>query len=194
MTSLGFKVEVGGILRLQLYDPNSCAALLQHLRGLSDWGQAVVSVKFGDQFIRATKPKTRSASTVRLHPSSRESLDYEDRVAKLVCPAIAHVWGIDLTRQTGLHAVRYKPEDYYESHTDTGVNLLDRYFTVVCYLNDDFQGGQTSFPQFGYSVSPQCGMAIVFPATYVHRAERLDSGEKYVIVSWLNGQEPIKWI
>jgi hypothetical protein len=37
-------------------------------------------------------------------------------------------------------------------------------------------------------------MAVVFPATYVHRAERLISGEKYIIVSWLNGREPIKWI
>jgi hypothetical protein len=129
-----------------------------------------------------------------LTPDSFEALDYEDRVAKLVCPAIKQVWGVDLTRQTGTHAVRYEPGGYYIPHTDTGANLLDRYFTVVCYLNDDFEGGETSFSQFGYSVSPQPGMAVVFPATYVHRAERLTSGEKYIIVSWLNGQQPINWI
>ena len=194
MLSLGFKVEVGGIVRVQLYDSDACAALLKYLRGVSDWDQAVVSVKSGDQFIRAARPKIRSASTVCLPPGSYESLDYEERVEKLVSPAISEVWGIKLTRQTGIHAVRYEPGGYYNSHTDTGVNLLDRYFTVVCYLNNDFEGGETSFPQFDYSVSPQCGMAIVFPATYVHRAERLDSGEKYVIVSWLNGRHPIKWI
>jgi predicted 2-oxoglutarate/Fe(II)-dependent dioxygenase YbiX len=194
MTSPGFKVEVGGIIRMQLYDLDTCAALLKYLRGAGDWAQAVVSVKTGDKFVRTTKPKTRSANTVCFPPGSSELLDYENRVAKFVCPAIAEVWRVDLTRQTGIHAVRYEPGGYYAAHTDTGVNLLDRHFTVVCYLNDDFEGGETSFPQFRYSVSPQRGMAVVFPATYVHRAERLISGEKYIIVSWLNGREPIKWI
>jgi predicted 2-oxoglutarate/Fe(II)-dependent dioxygenase YbiX len=95
---------------------------------------------------------------------------------------------------SGTHAVRYQPGDYYAPHTDTGADLLDRYFTVLCYLNDDFEGGETRFPQIGYSVAPRRGKAVVFPATYLHQAGRVTSGEKYVIVSWLAGRPPIKWI
>jgi len=90
--------------------------------------------------------------------------------------------------------VRYEPGNYYAAHTDTGMNLLDRYFTVLCYLNDDFEGGQTSFPTLLYSAAPRRGKAVVFPSTYVHRADPVTRGEKYVIVSWMMGAPPSRWL
>jgi prolyl 4-hydroxylase len=152
-------------------------------------------VSDGDgQFIPATNPEARAASTVCLPPGSAELSDFEDRVARLICPAVSKVWGVELTRQNGTHAVRYEPGGFYAPHTDTGEDLLDRYFTVLCYLNDDFEGGETDFPGLGYRVAPRCGKAVVFPATYLHRAERVVSGEKYIMVSWLTGRPPIRWI
>ena len=120
--------------------------------------------------------------------------DFSEKLGRLVRPAVKELWRVDLTRHSGTHVVRYEPGNYYAAHTDTGMNLLDRYFTVLCYLNDDFEGGQTSFPTLLYSAAPRCGKAVVFPSTYVHRADPVTRGEKYVIVSWMMGAPPSRWL
>ena len=42
--------------------------------------------------------------------------------------------------------------------------------------------------------APLCGKAVIFPSTYLHRAEPVTRGRKYVIVSRLTGRQPIRRI
>jgi predicted 2-oxoglutarate/Fe(II)-dependent dioxygenase YbiX len=90
--------------------------------------------------------------------------------------------------------VRYSPGDYYVAHSDVIPGDDYRYFTVLCYLNEEFEGGQTSFPVLGHRVTPRAGTAVVFPSSYLHRAEPVAGGEKYVIVTWLCGPPPVRWL
>jgi predicted 2-oxoglutarate/Fe(II)-dependent dioxygenase YbiX len=41
---------------------------------------------------------------------------------------------------------------------------------------------------------PQAGQAILFPSNYLHGSEPVISGKKFVIVSWIDGPVPIKWL
>jgi hypothetical protein len=62
-------------------------------------------------------------------------------------------------------------------------------FTFMVYLNDDFQGGATSFSddEFGFStggmirISPAKGMALLFHHPIVHRGDPVTAGRKYVL-------------
>jgi predicted 2-oxoglutarate/Fe(II)-dependent dioxygenase YbiX len=109
-------------------------------------------------------------------------------------PIIKKTWRANPGRYGGTHIVRYQTGGFYVSHADAGLDLNDRYFTILCYLNDEFTGGHTSFPTLGFSVTPRKGKAIMFPSTYVHRAEPVIEGTKYILVSWLMGPDPPKWI
>jgi len=86
---------------------------------------------------------------------------------------------------------RYDENQEYKWHTDQGYNYLEeegiftRQFSIVVYLNDDFDGGETEF-QFT-SVKPQKGACLIFPSNfmYSHCARPVKNGVKYSCASWL---------
>jgi len=86
---------------------------------------------------------------------------------------------------------RYDENQEYKWHTDQGYNYLKkegmftRQFSIVVYLNDDFEGGETEF-QFA-SVKPQKGACLIFPSNfmYSHCARPVRNGVKYSCASWL---------
>ena len=98
-----------------------------------------------------------------------------------------HLRGHNLTTHEGTQLVRYAPGGHYIPHSDVGRLTMNRYYTVLCYLNDDFEGGNTQFPALDYAVRPQSGKAILFPSRYLHGGEPVTRGEKYILVSWITG-------
>jgi hypothetical protein len=63
-------------------------------------------------------------------------------------------------------------------------------FTFMVYLNDDFEGGATSFSQVGYGVAsigdmiritPVKGMALLFHHPILHRGDAVTERRKYVL-------------
>ncbi|MGA8311890.1 MAG: 2OG-Fe(II) oxygenase, partial [Terriglobales bacterium] len=98
-------------------------------------------------------------------------------------------------RQEGTEIVRYSPGGHYVPHKDANeLELANRYFTVLCYLNDSFEEGKTSFTSLNFTAAPAAGKTLVFPSRYLHCAEPVTRGEKFVFITWLCGPPPIKWI
>jgi hypothetical protein len=67
------------------------------------------------------------------------------------------------------------------------VALQDPDISVVGYLNDDFEGGETAFDRQELQIRPKQGAVLVFPSffTYPHQALAVTSGRKYVFTTWL---------
>jgi prolyl 4-hydroxylase len=72
-------------------------------------------------------------------------------------------------------------------------NAGQRRSTLLVYLNDDFQGGETEFVAIGYTVTPEKGKAILFWNTdeneviipeSKHRAHPVRNGEKWICTKW----------
>lgn len=63
----------------------------------------------------------------------------------------------------------------------------DRDLSTVLFLNDDFEGGEFSFPDFRIKVKPEPGLLVCFPSNqlYMHGVEPVKSGERYSIVNWM---------
>jgi len=86
---------------------------------------------------------------------------------------------------------RYDENQEYKWHSDQGYNykretgIFMRQFSVVVYLNDDFDGGETEF-QFT-KVKPQKGACLIFPSNFMfnHCARPVKNGVKYSCASWL---------
>jgi hypothetical protein len=57
----------------------------------------------------------------------------------------------------------------------------------VLYLNDNYSGGNISFPNQNISIKPDAGSIIIFPSThpYLHHPEKILSGNKYMIPFFL---------
>lgn len=191
---VAYTEEIPGILAVEIFDAGECRSITDHAKSVESWAEAKVSAPSVGGFNPATRLEARRASVLAPARESEIRRSFDQKMDALIKPVVEEVWAVELKQHSETHFVRYSPGNYYRPHSDTGLNRSDRYFTVICYLNDDFEGGRTSFPQLDYSVIPRTGKAVIFPATYLHCAEPVTSGEKYVLVSWLTGPPPIRWI
>jgi len=82
--------------------------------------------------------------------------------------------------------LKYVPGTQYHEHYDGGTNI-GRAISCVCYLNDDYEGGEIEFINFKVKIKPQKGMLILFPSNYAYRhiAHPVISGTKYNLVTWI---------
>ena len=53
--------------------------------------------------------------------------------------------------------------------------------TLAFYLNDDFEGGETDFPELGKRIAPRRGRALLFQHRILHEAMAVRAGAKLVL-------------
>ena len=83
-----------------------------------------------------------------------------------------------------LRLYRYEPGQRHGAHWDTVVELpggVQSLLTLVFYLNDDFGGGATDFPELTRTISPRRGSALLFQHRILHEACVVEHGEKFVL-------------
>jgi prolyl 4-hydroxylase len=79
---------------------------------------------------------------------------------------------------------RYQRGHQFKGHYDESYvrNAHEAsYFTFMVYLNDNFQGGDTTFR--GLRVRPRQGMALLFLHSLYHEGSEVTQGVKYVLRS-----------
>lgn len=88
---------------------------------------------------------------------------------------------IEIKKMTGFcsgmpaHTDSYIVED--PSKKDTELE-----FTMICYLNGDFEGGEINLPEHSISIKPKPGSLLMFPKKYEHSVSDLISGDRFVSV------------
>jgi len=87
---------------------------------------------------------------------------------------------------------RYLPnsDDSFDPHVDVGdYNSARRFLVLFLYLNDDFNGGETDFPQFQINVKPRQGNMILFPSMWAwwHKANPVrGANAKYIVGTYMH--------
>lgn len=81
---------------------------------------------------------------------------------------------------------RYEPGEYFRWHSDGSFVRSETersFWTLMVYLNDGFEGGQTRFEGSGddICVTPERGMLCMFRHELIHQGDVVRSGKKYVL-------------
>lgn len=86
--------------------------------------------------------------------------------------------------------LRYRGGQHYKAHSD-GETYTGRTISAICYLNDDYDGGEIEFVNFGIKIKPEPGMLLLFPSNYAYRhiAHPVTDGTKYAIVTWIKDRQ-----
>ncbi len=77
---------------------------------------------------------------------------------------------------------RYKPGEEFKRHRDQSFirdNKESSYYTFMIYLNDNFEGGETTFAD--KTIKPITGMALIFLHSLEHAGSPIKKGTKYVL-------------
>ena len=85
--------------------------------------------------------------------------------------------------------LKYSDRQQYGQHYD-GTSHNSRAVSAICYLNNNYEGGDLEFVNFKLKIKPEPGMLVLFPSSYAyaHIAHPIISGTKYAIVTWLRDQ------
>ena len=111
------------------------------------------------------------------------------RFIRRVVPEIAKVHQFNVTRMERYIVACYAAEDgaHFSAHRDnTTKGTAHRRFAVTINLNDDYQGGDLRFPEFGRALyRPRPGGAIVFSCSLLHEVTSVVQGRRYAFISFL---------
>lgn len=99
-----------------------------------------------------------------------------------------------------LQLLRYRPGQQYKPHLDAIAGLENqRLLTLIVWLNDDYTGGETHFPETGLSVRGAKGDALMFrnalsdgrpdPVSR-HAGLPVTEGEKLIASRWIRQRPP----
>jgi prolyl 4-hydroxylase len=131
--------------------------------------------------------------------------NYRDRIAKMLY--------IPQTNMEDVHLVKYEVGGEYKEHQDWFHPSQDYYRkemerggqrikTALVYLNDDFSGGDTTFPKIGMRITPKKGKLVVWDNVTAegelsydstHIGEIVTEGVKYIAVIWMRAQYFWNW-
>ena len=179
-----------GIFTLSLLEPAACEEIVARAQEKGVWEQAEIIESTGEGEGHVI-PEMRQASLVFFDKDTPVGHLFDEKIETRVRPLLKTRWKRDYPEYETLQVVRYDPGDFFVAHRDSGPHTERRYFSVVCYLNDTFEGGGTYFPNKDYTVVPQQGNAVIFPSNYLHQGQHVRQGTKYIAVTWLLGPPPV---
>ena len=100
-------------------------------------------------------------------------------------------WDFIVTGKENVQFAEYGVDQHYAWHTDTFPLLgkpTDRKVSVVCLLNDEFEGGEFDLRLYNdYPVPLEKGTMIAFPSMLEHRVRPVTSGKRYSATMWFYG-------
>lgn len=106
-----------------------------------------------------------------------------------VVPMIARAHQFTATRMERYIISCYAAEDeaHFRAHRDnTTKGTAHRRFAVSVNLNDEFDGGEVSFPEFGpRSYKATAGGAVVFSCSLLHAVSKVTRGRRYAFLPFL---------
>ena len=155
--------------------------------------------------VAAGQAEDAAAGDILTRQSADRVTDYIDIDG--VAPQVHAVMRDIFTLQVGRHygktiawyerpeLLRYRAGGHYSPHADSEnwdrqkkswVRAIDRDFSILLYLNDEFEGGSLEFENFGLRLAPTAGMLVAFPSDhrFVHSARPTEAGERLVLVCW----------
>lgn len=166
-----------------LYSAEECSAMLRLAEGC-EWLSATVNSESG-RIVDATI-RDNTVAVIR-DPSLSEGL-YErvrphvpERMSNESMPN-ASVVGVNVPARI----YRYQAGQHFGLHNDQfyfGPNETRSFLTLMVYLNDDFEGGETEFPEQNQLITPRTGTALLFQHMVLHAGRRVVRGTKYVLRS-----------
>lgn len=122
------------------------------------------------------------------------------KIAKMVSDIV----DVPIAHQEKLQVVAYRPGGYYRQHYDASYHpdvianthrgCGPRIYTILIYLNDDFEGGETFFEWANLTVKPKKGKAIIFQnldanldliPESLHAGLPISNGIKWIANKWV---------
>jgi len=96
------------------------------------------------------------------------------------CLGVGH-W---IVRDYAAGSVMTSHSDFY-SYVKDGEDEVTPKFTIILYINDDYEGGEIHFPNENLTIKPDAGSVLIFPSNLLHEVKTVISGNRYMTQSYI---------
>lgn len=181
--------------------------LLDYINKVDEW-----ELRFGEKHEDGTWDYDSGASFVDSHKIFEDASPYVAPVIEQTIECLSHFledhgesydkYNSDVFSDGSLSVDRHHPETALMAHYDSVPEGAGKTYTVLVYLNDDYEGGELSFKisnsdevykivnelepptdAADFYFKPKAGTVVIFPSDtpYYHTAHKITSGFKYLL-------------
>ena len=179
----GFEMPIPVLLLPNVFEQDLC----RHLIGLYEKdGGSESGIYRAGQGVNDHSFKRRKDFTVEDQGLIRH---IQGKIGRRVIPEIERLFFLKITRMERYIVGCYAAEDnaHFRPHRDNGPGLTaHRRFAVSINLNDEFDGGEVSFPEYSpRGIKAPQGWAVVFPAAILHAVSVVTYGRRYAFLPFV---------
>jgi hypothetical protein len=113
-------------------------------------------------------------------------------IGQRVLPEVSKAFAFRATRFEGFKLACYSATTggFFRAHRDNlSQSTAHRVFALTLNLNDEYDGGQLRFPEYGNQLyRPDAGVALVFSCAHLHEVLDVTAGRRFVLLSFLYGE------
>ena len=137
---------------------------------------------------------TKNRTHVFINGEITKKLD--DKLSKSLFPELKKIFNIDITYRENYKICSYNSKDKgkFHAHRDSVYPYGHRRFAMSLILNNDYEGGGIIFPEYNrVPYKPEPRSAVIFPTPLYHQVLKVTRGTRYVIISFLLGDESAEY-
>lgn len=175
------------LLTPRIFEPAFCEQLIAHYRRIGGAPSGFVREVNGvTTLITDDAYKRRADVIVEDEALQRQAVA---RLNRRLLPQLQKAFNFKATRIERYLIARYDAETggFFRPHRDnTTRGTAHRRFAVSINLNEDYDGGDLRFPEFGpRTYRPPPGGAVVFSCSILHEATVVTKGERFAFLPFL---------
>ncbi|WGM30421.1 2OG-Fe(II) oxygenase [Brevundimonas sp. NIBR11] len=186
----GFEAHAPVLMTPRIFEPEFCQMLIEAYRQKGGEPSGVMR-QVGDQTRLVMSPDFKRRSDVILEDAGLKQAVVA-RLARRLAPQIEKAFAFAPTRIERYLVARYDAETggFFRPHRDnTTAATKHRRFAVSINLNDDYEGGDLRFPEFGpRTYRPPPGGACVFSCSVLHEATAVTRGERFAFLPFMHDE------
>lgn len=179
----GVTLHAPVLIAPRIFEPEICAELIALHK--ADGGRFTgVMVDAGDRTVMVMDDLKKRRDVLVTDHALQDAL--RERLQQRLFPMIQKVFSFQGTRIERYVISCYDADDsaVFHPHRDNNTfGTAHRAFACSINLNDDFEGGDLRFPEFGPTTyRPPLGGAVVFSCGLLHEAVRMTAGRRYAFL------------
>lgn len=171
-------------------DQASCQRLISYWQSEGERFEGKIGADENSNYSKSWKVRTDT------HVTDELQTHLDELLTRNLFPELEKVTGLKVTRREDYKIGCYDGAKggFFNQHRDNfEPGLAYRRYAMTLNLNDDFEGGELNFPEYGGGLyRPSAGTAVIFPCSLMHQANKVTTGQRYMLVSFFYGEQEAK--
>lgn len=130
---------------------------------------------------------TPSKNRFHVHPDSILEKRIDNKLSRTLFQKMLQSFHFDVKYRELYKICCYDSESNgrFHAHRDTVPPMMHRAYGMSLILNDEYEGGELEFVEYGIKLKPKANTVVVFPGTYSHKVLPVTQGKRMTIISFL---------